>query len=248
MGQRIHPRPFLFAVLATAALVFLAPSARAASADYCVTCKNPDETYRCRVTGVSSKASDAFKLYCVIRTAKEGKHASCSAEKATTACVGLVKVYSYDGPALPEGLTSDPRVRELNQKIERDKRAFQEPKGNEPKSLFELGGRAVSASRKGLRNAGSAIGVTSSDDKAAPPAAQPVQPVPRAAPTAALPADPAPAPRTVEPTESAETTSRVKQAAQGASSAVGGFARKSYRCMLSFFRNCSGDEEDGALE
>jgi hypothetical protein len=30
--------------------------------------------------------------------------------------------------------------------------------------------------------------------------------------------------------------------AQRASSAVGGFARKSYRCMLSLFRRCSEDE------
>jgi hypothetical protein len=244
MGQPIHPRALLFAVLAATAPVLIAPSAQGANADYCVTCKNPDETYRCRVTGV--KPNDALKLYCVIRTAKEGNHASCSAEKATTGCVGLVKIYTYDGPALPEGLTSDPRVRELNQKIERDQRAFEEPKGDEPKSLFELGGRAVSASRRGLRNAGTAIGVTSSESGTSPVA----EPLPRAAPTASLPADAAPvrAAETTAPTENGETSSRVRQAAQGASSAVGGFARKSYRCMRSFFRDCSGDEEDGALE
>ena len=178
--------------------------------DYCVTCKGPDEIYRCRVTGENIKPSDALKLYCVIRTAKEGNHASCSAEKATSACVGLVKVYTYDGPSLPQGLTSDPRVRELNRKVERDRRTFEEPSGKEPKSLFELGGRAVDASRKGLKNAGSAIGIGS---EAAPQAAP--------APPAARAANPTPAPA---PTQSKS------------------FARRSYDCMLTFFRHCGEGE------
>jgi hypothetical protein len=40
----------------------------------------------------------------------------------------------------------------------------------------------------------------------------------------------------------------MKQAAQSAGSAVGGFARKSYRCVWSLFRNCSEETENGALE
>jgi hypothetical protein len=126
--------------------------------------------------------------------------------------VGLVKAYTYDGPALPSGLTSDPRVKELNRKVERNRQTFEEPKGEEPKSLFELGGRAVDASRKGLRNAGSAIGIGGSETEVAPPAAP--------APPAREAASPA-------PTEAADTR---------------GFARKSYDCMLSLFRDCSGNE------
>jgi len=212
MGQRIQFRPILTAALVVAAFGFIAPTAQAASADYCITCKNPDETYRCRVTGSGAKPSDALKLYCVIRTAKEGNHASCSAKKATAACVGLVKVYTYDGPTLPQGVTSDPRVRELNRKIERDRQTFQEPEGAEPKSLFELGGRAVDASRKGLRNAGSAIGLGSSDSGTAPQAA------------------PAPPPRQAAPPAPAPT----KPARRS-------FARRSYDCMLSLFRDCGGE-------
>src|SRR5680860_566914 len=109
MGRRIHSGMLWSAALGAAAFGLSMSAAEAA--DYCVTCKNPDETYRCRVTGTGAKANDALKLYCVIRTAKEGNHASCSAQKATAACVGLVKVYTYDGPSLPEGLTSDPRAR-----------------------------------------------------------------------------------------------------------------------------------------
>lgn len=235
MGQLAHPKSLALALLAAAAFVCLAPPAWAGHVDYCVTCKDPDEVYRCRVTGVGPKTTDALKLYCVIRMAKEGHHASCAAEAATPSCVGLVKVYNYDGPALPENITSDPRVRELQQKIERNQQNFEQPEGKAPKSLFELGGRAVSASKKGLRNAGSAIGLTSSDSDTPAPAAQPAPP---AASTSALPARPASQTAQAEPPESVGTVTRMKQAAQSAGAAVGGFARKSYNCMLSLFRHC----------
>ena len=236
MGQRTHPNPLLLATLAAAAFVWLTPSAMAANADYCVTCKNPDQTYRCQVAGAGSRPHDALKLYCVIRTAKEGNHASCKASAATSACHGVVKVYDYNGPSLPDGVADDPRVRKLKKRVEQNQRTFEEPDGDEPKTLFELGGRAVNASRKGLRNAGSAIGVTSSkaaaDAGAAPPA-----------PTASLPTDAPATPSMAEP-KSVGTAGRVKQAAKDAGSAVGGFARKSYNCVLSLFSNCSGEAEN----
>lgn len=224
MGRHIHLGLLWSAVLGGAALGVLVPSAEAANADYCVTCKNPDETYRCRVTGAGAKPNDALKLYCVVRTAKEGNHASCSAERATNECVGLVKVYTYDGPTLPENLTSDPRVRALNQKVERSREAFEKPSGEAPKSLFELGGRAVDASRKGLRNAGSAIGIGSTDSEAAPPQAAPAPPV-----TQAPPAPP--------PTQSAGATPPPAEPAPSRS-----WARRSYDCMASFFRDCGRGE------
>jgi hypothetical protein len=172
MGTDLHRGYFVLAAIVAVALMCLPTQASADSADYCVTCQNPSATYRCRVTGDGAKPSDALKLYCVIRTAKEGNHSSCKAQKATSDCVGLVKVYTYDGPALPENLTSDPRVLELQQKVERNQRDFQNPKGDEPSSLFELGGRAVDASKKRLRNAGAAIGIGESESvphAAAPP-------------------------------------------------------------------------------
>lgn len=168
------PAAFCFAVLIALAPLANTPAANAASIDYCVTCKGPDETYRCRVQGSGATQSDALKLYCVVRTAKEGGHASCSAKRAGAGCVGLVKVYQYDGPALPA--TADPRLRQLNERVERDGRAFDEKSGGQPKSLFELGDRAYDASKRGLRNAGSAVGLGASEPKAAapppPPAAQ----------------------------------------------------------------------------
>ena len=45
-------------------------------------------------------------------------------------------------------------------------------------------------------------------------------------------------------TESVGTATRMKHAAQDAGSAVGGFARKSYNCVLSLFSNCSEEAEN----
>jgi hypothetical protein len=200
--------------------------AGAGEANYCVTCKNPDQTYVCRVDAGGRKAGDALKLYCIIRIAKEGHHGSCAAEQDSGACHGVEKLYSYDGP-VPEDLASDPRIKHFTDKIKRDQQTFDDkPKGDQPKTLVELTGRAVSASRKGLRNARGALGGSSSD-----------QPLPNDP----LPLNQSDAPLAVDtpPAESADAShpSRV----QRAGSAVGGMARKSYRCVLSLFRNCSGD-------
>lgn len=205
-----------------------------AGADYCVTCKGPDQIYRCQITDAGSRPNDALKLYCVIRTAQEGKHASCSAEKAASVCNGVVKVYSYTGPALPQGAASDPRVQQLKQRIERDQETFDKSKADDgaPKTLFQLGGRAVSASRKGLRNAGTALGVTSQPaDQVTTGAVEPQAPPP-------LPAEDA---SVEQPEESEGFAKRAANAAQDAGSAVGGFTRRSYRCVVSFFRKCGGE-------
>ena len=241
MGQRACPRPILSAMLIATAFVWLTPSAKAANAVYCVTCKNPDQTYRCKVAGVGSRPHDALKLYCVIRTAKEGHHASCKATAATAACQGVVKVYDYNGPSLPEGLADDPRIQKFKKRAAEDKRAFEKPTGDEPKTLFELGGRAMDASRKGLRNAGSAIGVSSSADEA--PATANAE-LPPTAKTAPLPVEQPAETSMAEPVESVGTATRMKHAAQNAGSAVGGFARKSYNCVLSLFSNCSEEAEN----
>lgn len=198
--------------------------ASAEQASYCVTCTNPDQTYVCRVEAGGSRPSDALKLYCVIRTAKEGHHTSCAAEGDSAGCHGVEKVYSYDGP-MPEDLASDPRIKHFTDKIKRDQQTFDDkPKGDQPKTLVELTGRAVSASRQGLRNARGALGGASD------PGDQPLpeEPLPLNQSAAETP-----------PAESADAShpSRV----QRAGSAVGGIARKSYRCVVSLFRNCSGD-------
>jgi hypothetical protein len=211
MAWRACQKTELRAIFAGSALAVAASPVFAEEAKYCVTCKNPDQTYVCRVTAGGTKASDAFKLYCVIRLAKEGHHASCSADSSSN-CNGVEKVYSYEGP-MPDDLASDPHIKKLQSKIEEQQKIFEPPKGNEPHTLVELTGRAMSASRQRWRNARGAL-VGSSE-----PAGQPL---PQASPQEQTATPVAP---------QAEST-------QHRGSAVTSFARKSYHCMMSLFRNC----------
>ena len=193
------------------------------------------------MVGEGSRPSDALKLYCVIRTAKEGNHASCSAERGTPACNGVEKTYSYDGPLIPPDLAADPRVKRLMDKADQDQQSFAKPKGAAPKTLVELTGRAVTASRKGWRNARSAVGGSASSDDQALAGSSEAQPLP--------PRSQAPLPyaesAAVDSPPSPSRVERAKHAAQNASSAVGGFARKSYRCVRSLFRRCSSETAAG---
>ena len=113
-------------------------------------------------------------------------------------------------------------------KVEHDQKAFAKPKdGEAPQTMVELTGRAYSASRQGLRNARSALGGGSSD---AP------QPLPASPPSIGNGDSAAAA------TPEADSPSRM----QRASAAMGSAARKSYRCLRSLFRNCSGETASGS--
>jgi hypothetical protein len=225
MGR--HADKQILQVAALAAMLSATPlSAEAGEASFCVACSGPDQVYRCRVTGDGSIPSDALKLYCVIRTAKEGHHASCSAENATPACAGIDKVYAYDGPAIPEEIAQDPRVKSLMNRMNRENRAFEKPEGEAPKTMVELTGRALSASRQGWRNAKAAIGGGSND-------AAPLPVTPQAS--------------TAQGADASADTAGSPSRMQRASAAMGSFARKSYRCLRSLFRHCR-DEASGAVQ
>ena len=226
---------------------------------YCVTCTGPDQTYLCKVVGEGSRPNDALKLYCIIRTAKEGNHASCKAKRDIEGCVGQAKVYSYEGPSLPAEIASDPRAKKIMGKLAREQKKFEKPKGEGPQTLVELTGRALGSSRRGLRNAREAITGSNEETKAspettastAPPSPQVSAPAPQAAapaPHASAPAQTTPPlqttaalpeqlPAIAAPAAKPPSPSRM----QRASSAVASFARKSYHCMWSLFRNCSGE-------
>lgn len=207
-------RTYLAALLIAA---WAAEPALSADASYCVTCKNPDQTYLCRVNAGGSKPSDALKLYCVIRTAKEGHHASCSAVRSAS-CNGVEKIYSYDGP-LPEDIASDARLKSVREKIEQQQKAFEKPKSDGPDTLVELTGRA----RDRLRNARGAL--SGSDE----PAAQP------------LPEEPLPSGETPAPLSADASTAAVPGSADANAGERPGLARRSYRCVVSLFRNCGGE-------
>ena len=207
--------PTYFAAGAAWLLAGAAGPAMSADATYCFTCKNPDQTYLCRVSAGGTKASDALKLYCVIRTAKEGNHASCSAV-STANCNGIEKVYSYDGP-MPEDFASDARnkVKKFKEKIEHEQKAFEKPKTDAPDTLVELTGRA----RERWRNVrGSLTGPEESPDGSLPPSE-----------TEAL--QDGGASTAAAPTPEANAVDQP------------GLARRSYRCVMSLFRNCRGQAE-----
>jgi hypothetical protein len=195
-------------------LFTVASPSSAKEATYCVTCTGPDQTYLCRVDAEGAKASDALKLYCVIRTAKEGRHASCSAVHGSS-CNGIEKVYSYDGP-LPEDIASDPRVQKLQKKLKQENKAFEKP--GETDTLVGLTSRAV-------RNARDRLGGSSE------PAGQP------------LPQKPLPQRETQAPPSSQNAQATVPETE--AADSEPGFARRSSRCMMSLFRNCSGEGAEG---
>jgi hypothetical protein len=225
MPSPVRRKAPILAALAACVSACAASPALAEEARYCVTCTNPDQTYICRVTAGGSKPSDALKLYCVIRTAREGHHASCSAVRRA-ACDGIEKVYSYEGP-MPEDLASDPRVNNVRERIEQERKAFDTPSGDGPDTLVKLTGRAVSASRQRLRNARGALGGSSD------PADQPL-------PQESLQGEsPTPLAAGEAPSASPDTTQAY--AAEGTDTSRPGFARRSYRCVMSLFRNCRGD-------
>ena len=227
--------------LAAALLLCALPGAEAGDAAYCVTCKGPDQTYLCRVTGEEVSRSDAVKLYCVVRTAKEGGHSSCSARDAS-GCVGVEKSYSYDGPGIPEDVAEDPRVQKLMKRVEKEQKAFNH---EDRKSLVEVTGQAVSASRRGIRNMRASItGRDEPEQNAAP--SQPTAGVASQEPLPDLPGETAPAAPSV-PLSAAGEPSAPSAAAVPAESAATP-PRKSRvksiaRCVRSLFRRCGSDAE-----
>jgi hypothetical protein len=232
----------LMAPFAAALLFGALPTAQAGDVAYCVTCKGPDQTYLCRVTGDAVSRNDAAKLYCVVRTAKGGGHASCGARDASAGCNGVEKTYSYDGPTIPEGLAEDPRVTKFMNRVEKDQKSFEK---EDRKSLVEVTGQAVSASRRGLRNMRASITGRDEPQQSAPASSPPAgiasqDPLPElpgeTAPSVPLSAaaEPSAPSATAVPAESAappKRKSRVKSIA---------------RCVRSLFRKCGSNAETQA--
>jgi len=236
-----HARAIGSAVPLAAALLLCAlSSAEAGDAAYCVTCKGPDQTYLCRVTGEEVNRSDAVKLYCVVRTAKEGGHASCGARDADASCNGVEKTYSYNGPGIPEGVAGDPRVKKLMQRVEKEQKAFDK---EDRKSLVEVTGQAVSASRRGIRNMRASIAGRDEPEQSPAPSNPPPASLASQEPLPELPGENAPA----VPLSAAEPPSVPSAAAIPAETAAPP-ERKSRvksiaRCVRSLFRRCGSDAD-----
>lgn len=258
--MRAHAYPTSLAMSIVAAALAASAPAAAQDAAFCVTCTGPDQTYLCQVTGAGMGRTDALKLYCIVRTAKEGGHASCGARNEVAGCIGETKVYAYDGPSLPTGQaeTTQAGVDET----------FDQQAGEEeaPPTLFRATGRAYSASRRGIRNVRSRFGGGGAEEQAALPRSTPTDSLPASAaqqgslpelpgaepsPLTPLPSTMTPEPATeaaLVPPESqsvtpppAKSKGRIRRGAQS----VGKFAKKSYRCVRTLFRRCGEQPVEG---
>jgi hypothetical protein len=250
MRGHAHPLPLAKIALASGLLTLVPAAAFANEAAYCVTCTGPDQTYLCRVSGEDLRRNDGLKLYCVVRTAKEGGHASCAARDDVSGCNGVEKTYSYNGPNIPDGLADNPQVKKLMERIGHGQKDFRKD-DNKRKSLVEVTGQAMSASRRGLRNVRTSLGgrEAAANQSPLPVKPAPIDPLPelKSQTPAPLPlsASPAPGARTAALSPQGITvppphTSRVRRGAQS----VGHFARSSYRCVRSLFRNCHSEEAE----
>ncbi len=253
--------PSLVASFTTAALASLTP-ATAGDAAFCVTCSGPDQTYLCHVTGEDVRQDDALKLYCIVRTAKEGGHASCGARNEVANCPGVTKVYGYDGPSLPANVGQTETV-----EAGVDEAFDQQAEDTGPNTLVEATGRAYSASRRGMRNVRARLGRGEVEEQAALPSSVPSDSLPAStagpgslpelpgggaepSPLTPLPSAMVPEPVTetaLVPPQSegasepatAESKGRIRRSAQN----VGRFAKKSYRCVRTLFRGCREQPE-----
>lgn len=234
--------------LSVTAAAFHLRTAHAAETTYCVTCENPNENYACTVASKGPLPADAVQVYCVMRTAKKGGHASCAARPgAPNTCPGTAMRYEYEGPAPQDvlgGIDANPKVQKLRKRMEQEQKSFARQKKKEdsaPGSVVEV----IGNSRERLRQARSRL--QGESEPAADPTVtygtQPQAPQPNAHVPWATPAESGGMPQQAAApgemhyapaqTQSAERPGMARRAAQGAGNAA--------RCMWSLFRNCGSD-------
>ena len=215
------------ALVIIASLAFLAiyhSEAKAEARQYCVVCEDPDQSYVCRVETPYENPSDkGMRLYCIIRTSKDGGHKSCKVDinRAVDACTGPVKTYTFKAPAAsPELRSAIDRLRKSREKNETDQNLPQQ-KGGEPETLIDMTGRAVKASREGLSNTGQAVsGAASTTTGTVGKAARGVgKGVTKAA-------------------------GKVGSATKKTGGAVSNAAKTAFDCLKSFFKECGSGKTD----
>lgn len=140
-----------YAILIAVATALGVGTADAGSQTYCLVCKDPDQSYACRVdTPKASPGQQALQLYCIVRTAKDGGHRSCKAARRTAAgCKGSLKAYTYRGPSFKRRAQEPPASAPASAGGARE---------SKPTPLMRYGKRAVKASGRGLRKAAGRTG------------------------------------------------------------------------------------------
>ncbi len=123
---------------------------RVASQEYCVSCAEPDATYRCAISGARPGLSQSLQVACITALAKDGQHATCTVKRGVTVfeCDGPVKTIAIapDAPGVPvppPTVVAPPIVQPADPK---------EP----AKTVLEAAQRAQKATDAELRKAGDA--------------------------------------------------------------------------------------------
>ena len=147
----------LLGALGFAAATTVGASAHAGDTTFCVTCTEPSLTYTCNVkTPEAYPGVRALRLYCIVRTAKEGNHKTCGASLSTAStCKGTPKTYMYKGPAIPSALQS--KAEKFLKKGQSKADAAEDGGKDKPDTLVKMTTRAVKSSREGLSSAGGGV-------------------------------------------------------------------------------------------
>lgn len=187
--------------------------AHAETAAFCVSCTGPEQTYLCAIeSGGAGRNAASLRLYCVVNTARERGHQSCTARKeGADSCDGPRLNYVYSDENLPLFKAPDAATGPSDGNAETAGGGASLPSGRksgEAETMVDLTGKAITSSKKRLRKAGDTVGeVTSKTGEAVRGAAR-------------------------------TTGSRVRRAVKKAGKAVGKAARTTYDCVRTLFGNC----------
>lgn len=221
-GNMMNYRLIIFAICAFA--IFIPRPGWAESRQYCVVCKGPGQTYLCQVNTPHNSSSDkGLQLYCIIKLSKDGGHKSCAVRNDTSAvCTGPTRTYTFQAPAVPPQIRSAmEKIRKSQNDAKDDQETLAKQKSGEPKTLIDMTGRAVGASRKGLKNTGQAVGGAASSTT------HTVGKVARGAGKGVT-----------------KAAKKVGSATKKTGSAVGNAAKTALDCLKSWFKECGSQPED----
>ena len=96
----------------------------------CVRCAGPEQTYRCQASASDAVPSEALRIFCMSRIAREHAHQSCGVVRSAADCNGIAVSYAYEGEGTPPA---------------QDQAAPE----REPKTLAEITRNSVSVSKAG---------------------------------------------------------------------------------------------------
>lgn len=216
---------YRFAILAFCAFALLAPrNSWSQSQQYCVVCNSPDQTYLCQVnTPRNNQGDKGMQLFCIIEISKDGGHKSCAVrDSASAVCTGPVKTFTFQDPAISSQIKSAAeKIRNSRNPANDIQDAPPNQNRGEPKTLIEMTGRAVKASRNSLKNTGQAVSGAASSTS---------QKVGKAARGAGKGVT--------------NTAKKVGTATKKTGSTVGNAAKTAFNCLKSWFKDCSAKQQE----